>query len=113
MAKHPEEITVYRELGSRVETCSLGINHRVYVYEQKRLTLYSSYFYNNGYEKIVMPVYEDAQGRRYYGRQGYDYSSMFHLVRYTGELANRYYKNPELGLPAENYAGQKIAPTAL
>lgn len=87
--KSPQTVKVFREIGKVTRECDYG-SHVLPVVSVKILTLTDeTHVYNNGYEVRTLPIYADAQGRRYRQQVSIDYSNN---VNYFCPDANQFWR---------------------
>lgn len=73
--KPPMVTTIYPKIRTEERVCEYGDKHRITVYGKKRVRFIGIHIHDNGYEQLEMPIYRDAQGRRWFGARSYDYTA--------------------------------------
>jgi hypothetical protein len=69
-----QDIEVFAEVLTQVETCDLGEEHKVRFYSRKVLgPVIGDRPYSNGYQDLVTDLRQDAQGRIYHQHVQIDY----------------------------------------
>lgn len=104
-----QRVTAYREMRDERhdELCDLGCKHEVRVYQTK--TLYptnETHIHDNGYSKHEMPVYVDAQGRKYKARISFDFHASTYYTR--DDLEGRDYFQSRPTYPARDTLGKLL-----
>lgn len=96
--KDSKRLVLYSRLGEEAVVCSFGEKHERFVYTRKFVYWASTWQMDNGYYKKVMPVFEDAQGRRYYQHETIDYANNSFFVREGTPLSKHFSAREPRGL---------------